>query len=112
VLTESAVPAGCFVAGLCLFQDIDPELSRKSDKWVIGNRVSDGAILFKDNRLSCELVYADMGEIVTGSKPGRENNQERILYTHMGMGAHDVVLAHRAYTKALKEGKGIKIRLI
>ena len=46
-----------------------------------------------------------------GVKPSRENDQERIVCTHMGMGAHDVVLANMAYSRAVEKGKGHKIYL-
>ena len=62
-------------------------------------------------QLSRDNVYADMGEIVTGTKPGHENDQERIVYTHLGMGGHDIILANIAYTRAVEKGKGVKIYL-
>ncbi len=112
VLMEEMVPEGSFVAGLFLFQDVDFELSRKADKWVLGNRVNDGNIKFPDSSFSYDYVYADMGEIVTGAKKGRENDRERILYTHMGMGAHDIVLGYKAYVEALKRGVGTRVKII
>lgn len=112
ILFEPMVPSGCFVAGLRRFMNLDPALSRKTDKWIIGNRVTDCDFNVPDIGLSYDHVYADMGEIVTGAKPGRENDSERILYTHMGMGAHDVVLGYAIYKKALAKGLGTKVKLI
>jgi len=112
ILMEQMVPIGCFVAGLRRFIDIDPVLSLKADKWVLGNRVADGNLNIPDIGLSYNYVYADMGEIITGAKPGRENYEERILYTHTGMGAHDVALSHIAYKKAREQRMGTEVRLI
>lgn len=112
ILMEPMVPTGCFVVGLCRFLGIDTAISRKADKWVLGNRVTDSDFNIPDIGLSYDYVYADMGEIVTGAKRGRENDQERILYTHMGMGSHDIALASIAYTKATEQGLGTKVRLI
>jgi len=112
VLMEPNVPEGCFVAGLTRFKDVDPVLSQKADKWILGNRISDGNFNEPGIELSYDHVYADMGEIITGAKPGRENNRERILYTHMGMGAHDIALGHIAYSRAKERGIGTKVRLI
>jgi alanine dehydrogenase len=112
ILFDSMIPEGCFVAALRRFKDVDPLFSKKADKWVLGNRVSDAHFNTPDIGLSYNDVYADMGEIVTGRKEGRVNKKERILYTHMGMGAHDVALGYKIYCKAKQAGLGIKIKLI
>ncbi len=122
VVFEPWIPEGCFVIGLMRFQDLDPMLSKKADKWVLGTNDSDGHLIidYYDSklykRIAVELsrddVYGDMGEVITGAKPGRENDQERILYTHMGMGAHDVALAQTAFNKAKEKGVGTRVRLI
>jgi ornithine cyclodeaminase/alanine dehydrogenase-like protein (mu-crystallin family) len=116
LLHESWVKPGCFVAGLSGFRDIDLELSAKADKWVLGTHEGDGHIIdrkapmFPDG-LSKDNVYADMGEIVKGAKAGRENDRERIVYTHMGMAGHDVLLAQKAYERAIEKGVGQRIVL-
>lgn len=112
ILLEPSVPVGCFVVGLSKFKDITPMLSWKVDKWIIGNRITDSEFNIPDIGLSYDYVYADMGEIVNGTKFGRENEQERILYTHMGMGAHDIALGHIIYSKAKERGIGKKVKLI
>lgn len=113
VVMEPWVPAGCFVTGLMAFNDLDPALTTKADKWITGRRTSDeyqsneyGAPVDYDN------CYAEMGEVAAGAKPGRENDKERIVFTHYGMGAHDVGLANFVYNKAVKQGLGTKIKLI
>lgn len=121
VVLEPWVPKGCFVTGLMGFYDLDPMLSKKADKWVLGHRESDTHLIVDDAvrlgkglsmRLSQDDVYADMGEIVTGARPGRENDRERIVYTHMGMGIHDLAVAKIAYTRARERGIGIRVKLI
>jgi len=122
VVFEPWIKEGCFVAGTMRFQDLDPMLSKKVDKWVLGDNSSDGHLIIDyyncklydkiDLELSRDDVYGDMGEIVTGAKPGRENDKERTLFTHMGMGAHDIALAQTAYSKAKEKGIGTKVKLI
>ena len=116
LLEERWVEPGCFVAGLSAFRDIDPSLSEKADKWVVGSLEQDGHIMDRKppmypDGLSRDHIYADMGEIVNGFKPGRENENERIVYTHMGMAGHDILLARTAYERAVKKGVGVKIVL-
>ncbi|TRZ96344.1 MAG: ornithine cyclodeaminase family protein [Dehalococcoidia bacterium] len=119
VVLEPWISPGCFVSGLMGFLDLDPMLSKKADKWVLGDMSSDGHHLIDlrgDGKVPMELsrddVYGDMGEIVTGAKPGRENEQERIVYTHIGMGAHDLMLANEIYKRAKERGIGTRIRVI
>lgn len=118
VVFEPWIEPGCLVTGIHGFYDLDPVLSQKADKWVLGNKESDGHLFIDDMRgqltmrISREQVYADMGEIAAGIKPGRENDEERIVYTHAGMGVHDLAVAYVVYKKALEQGLGTRLRLI
>lgn len=51
-------------------------------------------------------VYAEIGEIVVGRKPGRERADEMIVYVPMGMGSEDVATAYRVYQNAVAAGRG------
>jgi alanine dehydrogenase len=118
VVMEPWVEKGSFVAGLMAFRDLDPMLGVKAEKWVLGSLQSDGHMIIDGGgglavprEINKGHVYGDMGEIVTGIKQGRENDRERIVYTHMGMGAHDIILARKAYMKAVEKCIGIKVLL-
>ena len=105
------LPRGCFVAGLYAFHDLDPEVSRRADKWVLGNRTSDVHFvindpLFAEYGLRYEQVYADLGEIVTGKRPGRESDEEIILFSHMGMGSLDLTVGELVYRRAVEKQVG------
>ena len=52
------------------------------------------------------LDAVEMGEIVAGLKPGRESDEERILFWHKGFAISDIVLGHLAYEKAKERGVG------
>jgi ornithine cyclodeaminase/alanine dehydrogenase-like protein (mu-crystallin family) len=56
-------------------------------------------------------VYADLGEIVSGKKPGRENPKERIMSMHLGLALEDMATAILIYEKAKKTGAGTKLPL-
>jgi len=56
-------------------------------------------------------VYADLGEIVNGKKPGRENSEERIMSMNLGLAIEDVATATLIYEKAKKKGAGKKLPL-
>jgi len=62
--------------------------------------------LIQAGQLRTEHVYAEIGEIVAGHKPGRESPRERILFWHKGFAISDIMLAHLAYQKARARGIG------
>jgi len=49
-------------------------------------------------------LYAELGDIVCGEKPGRENDEERILAINIGLALEDVIVANRVYEIARKKG--------
>lgn len=110
------IPKGCFVAGISNFYDLDAALSRRADKWVLGHLGGDKLQIVDNERnrgkLSMEDVYGSLGEVVAGKKPGRQREEETILYTHMGMGALDVAVGRRLLEKAARLDVGQKLRLI
>jgi len=114
VVMSKDVGSGCFIAGTALFRDLDPQLSKDVDKWVLGNVESDFPSLSKSQRiieLSKDDVYGELGEIIMGIKPGRENDIERILFSHAGMGLLDVLTGLLIYHKAKVQGVGLQINL-
>jgi len=56
-------------------------------------------------------AYADLGEIVSGKKPGRENPKERIMCMNLGLAIEDMATAILIYEKAKKSGAGISLSL-
>ena len=51
-------------------------------------------------------IYADLGEIAAGSKPGRENREERIICANLGLAIDDMVTAIKIYRKAVENNIG------
>lgn len=105
------LPKGCVVLGLYSFYDLDPGCAKKAGKWVLGSRHTDNhQIVFdpllKEHNLSMSDVYADLGEIVCGKAKGRENNDEIIVYTCLGMGALDTAVGEAVYRRAVGQNVG------
>lgn len=61
-------------------------------------------------KLSADTLHAEMGQIVAGLKPGRENGQETILFWHRGLSLSDIALGHAMLTKAKRLGIGQRLR--
>lgn len=55
-------------------------------------------------------VYAELGEIVAGRKPGRRSATETILFDSTGMALQDVAAAAVVYEKAVRLGRGLPVR--
>jgi len=112
IIMENWVENGCHIVGTNI-RGIDPKLTSKVDKWVLGNRESDLRwIEAKPEKYSKEYIYASLDEIVVGMKAGREDDGEKTLVTHRGMGALDVAAMYVIYNKALQKGVGTKLNLI
>lgn len=79
------------------------------DKWadVLHRQGSTSAIMGAKGILTEDRIYADLGEIIAGKKPGRESDTEYIYFNAVGMGAEDIAVATRLYRKALAEGVGM-----
>lgn len=61
-------------------------------------------------KLSQETLHAELGEIVAGLKPGREREDETILFWHRGLSLSDIALGHFMLEKAAKLGLGQRLR--
>lgn len=59
-----------------------------------------------DGTFSRERLHAELGEIVAGRKPGRENDEEIILLNPMGMAVDDISCAAEVYLRAKQQHVG------
>jgi ornithine cyclodeaminase/alanine dehydrogenase-like protein (mu-crystallin family) len=51
-------------------------------------------------------IHADLGELVTGRKPGREKWEERTIACNLGLALDDMATAPLIYQRALEKGIG------
>jgi ornithine cyclodeaminase/alanine dehydrogenase-like protein (mu-crystallin family) len=61
-------------------------------------------------KLTEATLHAELGEIVTGKKRGRENDDETILLWHRGLSTSDIALGAAMLDKAKRMGIGQKLR--
>jgi ornithine cyclodeaminase len=62
------------------------------------------------DKLTEHTLHAELGQIVAGVKPGRENEQETILFWHRGLSLSDIALGHAMLEKAKALGVGQILR--
>jgi len=60
---------------------------------------------------SVEEIYAELGEIVAGKKPGRVSNDEITVFDSTGLAIQDVAVARLVYEEAKKKGVGTRVKL-
>lgn len=66
---------------------------------------------FNDNRKAgyfkqTPAPYAELGELVAGIKPGRQNDQQRTLAMNLGLAMDDMAVAPEIYRRARERGLG------
>lgn len=61
-------------------------------------------------RLSEQTLYAELGQIVAGLKPGREREDETNLFWHRGLSLSDIALGAAMLRKAQAMGLGQRLR--
>ena len=108
---------GTTVIGIEGFRDLDPQLGRSADKWYLGywgpdTHILRSPVLNPGHFLTEADVFGDMTQLLTGAIPGREREDEIIVSTHMGMGAHDVNCAATVYERAQNQNIGQVLQLV
>lgn len=82
------------------------------DNWeIVKHRTQTISIMYAKGLLRDEDIYADLHEVISGEKRGRESSDEFVYFNSVGMGFADVYLANWMYKKALETGKGCDIEM-
>jgi alanine dehydrogenase len=61
-------------------------------------------------KLTAQTLHAELGQIVAGLRPGRESDEETILFWHRGLSLSDIALGHALLAKAAAVGAGQRLR--
>jgi alanine dehydrogenase len=112
-LPKEYVTAGTFIAAVGADtpakQELDPELLM-SNKVVVDIRAQCAKVGELHHALvrgfSESNVHAELGEVVSGKKPGRCSREEIIIFDSTGTALQDVAAAAAVYEKALRAGTG------
>ena len=93
-------------------QEVDEHTILNSDKVYVDTR--DGALnesgdlIVPINNKKCteDIVVGELGEVIIGKAPSRENCQEITFFKSVGSAVLDIVTARRIYESALAKGVG------
>jgi ornithine cyclodeaminase len=69
------------------------------------------AIMFGEGLIGDDRIDAELGAVVAGDKPGRQNPREKIYFNSVGMAIEDVTVAKRIYDTAVKKKIGTTLEL-
>jgi alanine dehydrogenase len=93
------------------YQECEDEVILRADKISVdhvGQCLHRGALRESNEagKIDEKNIYATIGEVVAGKKPGRTSATERIVCIPIGTAALDVAVATIAYRRALEKGFG------
>ncbi len=111
------VKRGNFVVPYGTMSAVELSLTDVMDKLVVddwgqckGGKLGSLRAHVESGKLSQETLHAEMGEIVCGNRPGRERDEETILFWHRGLSLSDIALGHAMLKKAKSLGLGQQLR--
>jgi ornithine cyclodeaminase/alanine dehydrogenase-like protein (mu-crystallin family) len=95
-------------------QEMESDVYKKADKFVVDSWLhcknkSDMQRMLKENFLSEKDLYAELPELLSGKKPGRESDKERIFIRAIGLVNQDIALANTIYQSAVEKGIGTRL---
>jgi alanine dehydrogenase len=119
VLGAADVPVGTFVAAVGADNphksEIDPALMSKAK--VVCDVLEQCAVMgdlhhaLEAGAMRRADVFAEIGSIVAGEKPGRESEKEITIFDSTGMALQDVAAAAVVFEKAVQQNAGTRLSL-
>jgi alanine dehydrogenase len=117
LLRTSAVQPGAFVVPYGTISAVELDLLDVMDKVVVDDWREAQAGRFgalraqvDSGRLSPQSLYAELGQIVAGQRPGRERPDERILLWHRGLSILDIAVGSLVLRRAEAVEAGTMLR--
>ena len=105
------VKPGALVAKLGSYQELDDALTLSAAKLIVDHRGQaqhrgELVHLLDAGRITQDDIYGELGEIIAGSLPGREDADEIIVAPIIGMGSEDVTIGAEVLRRARALGLG------
>jgi alanine dehydrogenase len=120
LVMDDMVSAGmhvtCIGADATGKEELDPKILNRAkivvDDWVQASHSGEINVPLSRGMITKENIWAEIGEIVAGLKPGRQRQDEITVFTSTGLAVQDAVTAEIAYSKAKAANVGRFIRLV
>lgn len=73
------------------------------------DETGDLQVPIKEGLFKANAIHAELGQIISKEKAGRENNEEITIFKSVGLAVVDIIVAKYLYEKAVEQGVGNKI---
>ncbi|MEC2492028.1 NAD(P)-binding domain-containing protein, partial [Bacillus cereus] len=70
------------------------------------DETGDLQVPIKEGLFKANAIHAELGQIISGEKAGRENNEEITIFKSVGLAVVDIIVAKYLYEKAVECGIG------
>jgi 2,3-diaminopropionate biosynthesis protein SbnB len=117
IVKDAWVKPGSFFAAVGSYQEEELEVVAHSHKVVVDglehvlHRETPAVALSIKQGLIRKEDVIELGAILCSESPGREDPDERIFFSPIGMGTEDTCLAYRVYQLAVQKGVGTRLSL-
>jgi ornithine cyclodeaminase len=107
---------GAFIGRLGSYQEVALDVITEADKVVVDNwayvraRIPELETLDQAGQFGPEQVHAEWPDIVAGRSPGRESDEEVILYLALGIWGEYAAILPEVYRRAREMGLGQELR--
>lgn len=82
------------------------------DDWeTVKHRTQTLSRMYKDGELTDDSIHGNLVELIAGSKPGRESDDERIYFNAVGLAYVDVAIAISMFERATEAGLGQDLQI-
>ncbi len=79
------------------------------DNWMLNMRQPIFRAAIEQGLFAHDRLHAEIADVVTGARPGRERADERIAILTDGLVSQDIAVCHHIYEKAKVAGRGIML---
>ena len=117
IVKDAWLKPGSFFSAVGSYQEEEFEAVINSDLIVVDDTetvVHRGtpvvALMLADKMIERERVL-DLGPMITGDIPGRTSDDQRVFFSPIGMGIHDICLCQKVYDAAAAKGIGTRLKL-
>lgn len=105
----------CIGADAPLKEELDPAILKRAkivvDDWAQASHSGEINVPFSQGVLSRKDVWAELGEIVAGTKPARTSKKEITVFDSTGLAIQDAAAVELVYRKALSRKAGCFINI-
>ena len=88
-------------------QELDPDILKQAriviDNWEQASSSGEINVALSKGIITQEDIYGDIGEIVTGKKPGRESLEQITVFDSTGLAIQDISAASEIYRKLMSD---------